>query len=185
MLRLQAGDDRALDALMNRWQAPIRRFLYRALRSDADAVEVAQETFVRVYTQRAKYRSGKKFSSWLYAIALNLSRDRLRRNKVRAASPLDEFEQTGQGASEAQVGNSAPDADLLSTETSREVRAAVEALPEPLKTTVLLSEYENLSHVEVAEATGCSAKAVETRLYRARALLRQSLASYFEKSPRV
>ena len=174
MSRLRNGDDQALNALMNRWQVPLRSFLYRSTQNEQDALDLAQETFVRVYRNRDKFRPGAKFSTWLFSIALNLCRDRARRGRTRMAVPLDE-------AAEAEMGSTgeAPDDDLVRAETSEKVRSAVNELPEQLKEAVLLCEYENLSQADAAVIAGCSAKAVETRLYRARALLRQALAAYF------
>lgn len=171
MQRLQAGDDRALDLLMNRWQVPLRRFLYRWLQNEADAMDLAQETFVRVYRHRMRFRTGAKFSTWLFAIALNLCRNHARHGRVRAAISLEE-------APETEGGEGTPDTDLLRGEKIAAVRRAVAGLPEPLKTATLLCEYEDLSLAEAAAAAGCTAKAVETRLYRARALLRNALGRY-------
>jgi RNA polymerase sigma factor (sigma-70 family) len=171
MLRLQKGDDHALDLLMNRWQIPLRRFLYRWLQNDADALDFAQETFVRVYRHRERFRPGAKFSTWLFAIALNLCRNQARKNKSRPTVPLDD-------TPEAEAADAAPNTNLLDTEKIATVRQAVDALPEPLKTATLLCEYEDLSLAEAATAAGCSAKAIETRLYRARGLLRAALARY-------
>jgi RNA polymerase sigma-70 factor (ECF subfamily) len=179
MARLQGGDDRALTALMDRWQIPLRRFIYRSLNNEADALDLAQETFVRVYTHRAKFRPGAKFSTWLFSIALNLCRDGIRRRKVRPSVPLDEAGLVAASDRSVDASRAAPDSDLLRAETAQTVRTAVDALPEPLKTAVLLCEYEDLSLSEAAGVVGCSAKAVETRLYRARTLLRESLAAFF------
>lgn len=178
MLRLQAGEDRALDELMEKWQVPLRRFIYRSVQNEADAMDLAQETFVRVYLHRNKFRPEAKFSTWMFSIALNLCRDRIRRGRTRFAVPLDEHLATDPGTRGAPAIECAPDADLVRTETAETVRAAVEALPEPLKTAVLLCEFEDLSHAEAATIAGCSPKAVETRLYRARTLLRESLARF-------
>jgi len=177
MLRLQAGDDRALDALMDRWQMPLRRFLTRSLHDETEAMDLAQETFVRVYSHRTKFRPGARFSTWLFSIALNLCRDHIRRGKVRPVVSLDENALALASDRVGKTSDDAPDANLLQAETAQTVRSAVEALPEPLKTAVLLCEYEELSLAEAAAVVGCSSKAVETRLYRARALLRRSLAS--------
>lgn len=179
MLRLQAGDDRGLDALMNRWQMPLRRFLYRSVHNETDAVELAQETFVRVYLHRDRFRAGAKFSTWLFSIALNLCRDGIRRSKVRPTIPLDADALATASDRPAGASGDTPDSNLLRAETAATVRTAVEALPEPLKTAVLLCEYEDMSLAEAASVVGCSSKAVETRLYRARALLRESLAAFF------
>jgi len=171
MLRLQNGDDRALDLLMNRWQVPLRSFLYRWLHNDADALDFAQETFVRVYRHRERFRTGAKFSTWLFAIALNLCRNYARKIKTHPTVPLDD-------TPEAKAAEGAPNANLLDAEKTAAVRHAVDALPEPLKTATLLCEYEDMSLAEAAVAAGCSAKAIETRLYRARGLLRAALARY-------
>jgi RNA polymerase sigma-70 factor (ECF subfamily) len=171
MLRLQKGDDHALDLLMNRWQIPLRRFLYRWLQNDADALDFAQETFVRVYRHRERFRPGAKFSTWLFAIALNLCRNQARKNKSRPTVPFDDIP-------EAEAADTAPNTNLLAAEKIATVRRAVDALPEPLKTATLLCEYEDLSLAEAATAAGCSPKAIETRLYRARGLLREALARY-------
>ncbi len=185
MSRLQAGDDRALDALMDRWQLPLRRFLYRSTSNEHDARDLAEDTFVRVYRNREKFRSGAKFSTWLFSIALNLSRDRVRRGKARPVISLDEAALTAVSDKSIEPAGDTPDEALLKAETALTVRLAVEALPEPLKTAVLLCEYEELSQADAAAITGCSPKAVETRLYRARALLRESLAAYFGNTSRV
>lgn len=175
MSRLCAGDDDALDALMDRWQTPLRGFLYRYLHNEEDAADVALETFVRVYRNRAKFRAGAKFSTWMFSIALNLSRDHARYGRARPVVALDDEALAAANDRAAESADAAPDADLLRVEMARTVRAAVEALPDQLRSAVLLCEYENLTHAEAAAATGCSAKAVETRLYRARQLLRDAL----------
>lgn len=175
MSRLQAGEERALDALMDRWQMPLRRFLYRYLHNEQDACDLAEETFVRIYRHREKFRPGAKFSTWMFSIALNLSRDHARRGRRRPVVMLEESALVAASDRAGDMGGGAPDTDLLQAETAEAVRSAIEVLPEPLKAAVLLCEYENLSHAEAAVAAGCSPKAIETRLYRARHLLREAL----------
>lgn len=175
MSRLQAGEERALDMLMDRWQMRLRRFLYRYLHNEGDACDVAEETFVRVYRNREKFRPGAKFSTWMFSIALNLSRDHARHARARPLVMLDENALVAVSDHSTIAAGAAPDADLLRAETAAAVRSAIEGLPDPLKTAVLLCEYENLSHAEAAAVVGCSAKAIETRLYRARQRLRDEL----------
>jgi RNA polymerase sigma factor (sigma-70 family) len=179
MSRLQSGDDHALDPLMARWQMPLRRFLFQYLHNEADSLDLAEETFVRIYQHRAKFRPGAKFSTWMFSIALNLCRDRGRWSKARPVILLDENALTRASDRALDPDGTSPDANLLRNETASAVRAAVDALPDPLKTAVLLCEYEELSQAEVAAITGCSVKAVETRLYRARQLLRDALRAQF------
>lgn len=177
MQRLSAGDDPALNGLMERWQAPLTAFIYRYTGSHEDALDLAQETFVRVYQSRFRYRSGARFSAWLFTIAANLCRNHARWCKRHPTVSLhvspgeDEI-----GADMAAPGLS-PAASAERRELAEAVREQVQRLPHDLRTAVLLSEYEQLSHAEIAEILGCTPKAVETRLYRARERLRKSLTA--------
>lgn len=167
---LRAGDDTALDELMLRWQIPLRSFLYRHTQNEADALDLAQETFVRIYQHRARYREGARFSTWMFQIALNLARDHARRRTRRPLVALD-------AAPEPSHADS-PDSQSLAAERASAVRSAIAALPDKLREPLLLSEYQDLSHAEIAAIIHATPKAVETRLARARALLRQSLARW-------
>lgn len=173
MSALQNGDDLALNRLMGRWQLPLRSFLYRSLRDEQDALDLAQETFVRIYQHRARYRPGARFSTWMFQIALNLSRDQLRRRRRRPTTSLEEAPEP--------VTTRAPDIAATDAEAAAAVRDAVAALPHELREAVLLSEFQGLSHAEVADAVGATPKAVETRLYRAREKLRTLLARHLGK----
>ena len=174
---LAAGDDAALNPLMDRWQAPLRRFLYRYTQNEADALDLAQETFVRIYQHRARYRAGARFSTWLFQIALNLARSRARWQRRHPTDSLD---------SESEIRNpQSPISDLttpaqaaLSTERAASVRQAVAGLPAELREAVVLFEYEDKSHAEIAAIVRVTPKAVETRLYRARQQLRKTLGRY-------
>lgn len=173
MRRLREGDRNALNGLMERWEKPLRQFLYRWTHHEADSLDLAQETFVRVYRHQASFRTGAKFSTWLFSIAVNLCRDRARRAVTR---PMVSWDDSGAELAEAEAaGTPGPEENLVRAETAEAVRKAVEALPEPLKATVLLCEYQELPQAEAASVLGCSPKAVETRLYRARQLLRERL----------
>jgi RNA polymerase sigma factor (sigma-70 family) len=170
MLALQRGEDLALNRLMTRWQAPLRSFLFRSTHHEQDALDLAQETFVRIYQHRARYRPGAKFSTWMFQIALNLARDHARRHRRRPTTALDE---APEAATDRHPGRDATDA-----ETAAAVRAAVAALPDDLRETVLLFEFQDLSHAEIAGIVDATPKAVEARLYRAREKLRTLLARY-------
>lgn len=172
MVRLQGGDDLALNEIMERWQRPITGFLLRMVGEEAVAVDLAQETFVRAYQASGRYRPSAKFSTWLFAIAANLARQHLRWRRrhptvsMDADAPLSE-----KLASPAE----SPDQRALRDERADLVRDAVAELPPDLREALVLFEYENMSHAEIAAITGSSPKAIETRLYRARALLREKL----------
>lgn len=172
MLALQRGEELALNRLMARWERPLRSFLYRSTRNEADALDLAQETFVRIYRHRARYRPGAKFSTWMFQIALNLARDHARRLHRRPTDPLEDESQL--------VSPDNPRAGITAEETALAVRAAVASLPEDLREAVLLAEFEELSHAEIAEIVDATPKAIETRLYRAREKLRAQLTRFLK-----
>ncbi len=175
MRRLQNGEDAALAPLMQRWEAPVKRFIFRVVGNTAEAEDLAQEVFVRVYTKRASYRVGAKFSTWCFSIAANQAKDRLRWWRRRPAVSLDAWtEAGGSAADESATGAPAPD-ETVRREKIIAVQTAVAALPVDLRTALVLFAYEGQSMAEIAEALGCTAKAVENRLYRARQRLKETL----------
>lgn len=178
MSALADGDLPALDELMLRWQTPLRAFLFRHLQNEADALDLAQETFVRIYRHRERYRSGARFTTWMFQIALNLTRDHARKHQRRRTDSL-EAAPPAVVAGLAAPG-SAPDAAARRAEEIAAVRAAIAALPEDLREVLVLFEYEEKSHAEIAEIVATSRKSVETRLYRARDKLRASLARWLK-----
>jgi RNA polymerase sigma-70 factor (ECF subfamily) len=173
MAQLCAGQDGAFNSLMDRHGERLFHYLLRQLGSQADAADLAQETFVRVYRHRQRFRRSRKFTTWLYAIATNLLRDRFRWQRRHPQVSLDA--PAGAGLEAAAGSSASPSEELAGEERAREVRQAIRALPEDLRSAVILSTYEGMSHAEVGAVLDCSAKAVETRLYRARALLRKRL----------
>ena len=178
MSALADGDLPALDALMLRWQTPLRAFLFRHLQNEADALDLAQETFVRLYRHRDRYRPGARFSTWMFQIALNLARDHARKRQRRRTDSLEAAPPSAT-ASLAAPG-APPDSAARRHEEIAAVRDAIAALPEDLREVLVLFEYEEKSHAEIAEIISASPKAVETRLYRARDRLRASLARWLK-----
>lgn len=172
MARLQAGDETALHAIMERWEKPALNFIYRYVNNWSVAVDLAQETFVRVYQNRGRYEPRAAFSSWLFAIAVNLCRTHRRWESRRRHGGVEESERAL--ADEPDTATT-PDDSANRDDRARMVREAIGDLPHRLRVVVLLFEFEDLSHREIAEALGCSEKAVETRLYRARKQLREIL----------
>lgn len=172
MLRLQAGDDLALNELMTRWQKPVVAFVYRQLGDMEESYDLAQETFVRVFESRDRYKATGKFSTWLFTIAANLCRNLHRwQRRHPTVSLAAENSEAHEFPAEGTPFDSAH-----SSEMAAAVRQQIQALPFDLRTAILLFEYEEMSHQEIAEVLGCTPKAVETRLYRARNILRESLA---------
>jgi len=176
MARLQRGDDLALNEIMARWQRRVTAFLLRMVGEEAAALDLAQETFVRVYQSSDRYRPTGTFSTWLFAIAANLARQYLRWQRRHPTESMDRDVDSPLSDKIASPGEP-PDLVALRDERSALVRMAISQLPPDLREAVILFEYENLSYLEIAAVTGGTPKAVETRLYRARHLLREKLRS--------
>ncbi len=178
MARLVDGHDAALNALMERHGEKVFHYLIRQLQSEADAADLAQETFVRVYQNRARFDPAARFSTWLYTIATNLVRDRFRwRGRHPQVALQAEIESSGGTLGDSLADdNPGPDQQMQNAERADVVRRAVARLPEDLRTAIILSEYERHSYAEIAVISGCSVKAVEGRIARARRLLRSHLA---------
>ncbi len=177
MARLQRDDDAALHQLMQRWKEPLLTFLYRYTANWSVATDLAEETFVKVYLNRYRYEPKATFSTWLFSIAANLARNEARWRKRHPASAFAQETEQEFGDHEAAIsGAPGPDDSADRSDRARLVREAIRRLPHDLRTIVLLSEYENRSHREIGEILGCSPKAVESRLYRARQRLRDELS---------
>jgi RNA polymerase sigma-70 factor (ECF subfamily) len=171
---LQAGEDRALETLIHRHQEGVFRFVFRHISSEADAIELTQEAFVRAYFSIGKFRPTAKFVTWLYHIALNLCRDHTRSQAYRYLSqtisidvPFDENEGQRQPSSNQRK----PDQQAQDREKLRAVEKAIAELPQELKSPLILTALEDRSYAETAELLGISRKAVEMKVYRARKLL--------------
>jgi RNA polymerase sigma-70 factor, ECF subfamily len=177
MLRLKNGEDRILNELMARWQQSLVGFIYRYIGHETDAVDLAQETFVRIYATRRRYTVRGKFSTWLFAIAANLCRNYLRRRRGRGESvPETSDTEDAECAERIQSLDDSPDQAAIRSESISLIKVAIEKLPHDLKTVILLHEYQSLSYGEISSVLGCSVKAVEMKLYRARHLLRERLS---------
>lgn len=178
MSLLVQGHEAALNDLMRRHGQRLFQYLLRSLQDENDAADLAQETFVRVFQNRSKFNPGQRFSTWLYAIASNLVRDRYRWRSRHPQVSLDAPNDDTDAALSDALPDAAktPDQGLQTRERADAVRQAVAALPEELRQPLILAVYEELPQVEIAQILECSVKAVETRIYRARQQLRVRLA---------
>lgn len=179
MERVKGGDEAALGALMARWEIPIKTVVARIVLNAAEAEELAQETLVRVWQQREKYREGAEFRPWIFSIAINLARNRLRWWRRRPTVELNEWSESEDGGSFGGVqGGRGTENALERKERATAVRAAIAALPVDLREAIVLFEYEQMSHAEIAATVGATPKAVETRIHRARERLRMALTRW-------
>jgi RNA polymerase sigma-70 factor (ECF subfamily) len=168
----RAGESSAFDVLVARWEDRIRGAAYRFLGSEEEARDVAQEAFLKAYRGLAGFKQEARFSSWLYQIAVNLCRDRLRRRRTRATVSLDELEETGPVMVETRPG---ADERLAQRDLARVVRRAIHALPLEQREVLILKEYQELTFLEIAQALDVPISTVKTRLYRGLGQLRLRL----------
>ncbi len=182
MARLAEGHEAALNDLMDRHAEKLFHYLVRSLQYEDDAADLAQETFVKVYHHRANFDSTQKFTTWLYAIASNLVRDRYRWRSRHPQVSLDaENEQTETNLKDnLRTDEPAPDEQMQAEERVATVRKAVAALPEELRQPLILAVYQGMPQAEIAQILKCSVKAVETRIYRARQQLRTALTEMLQ-----
>jgi RNA polymerase sigma-70 factor (ECF subfamily) len=167
----QAGDLSAFDVLVHRWERKIHGAIYRVLGSEDDARDLCQEAFLKAYRALPSFKGEARFSSWLYQIAINLCRDRMRRRKGRTLVSLDQVEN---GTTLGAHGPSALDL-VEERDLARRVAAAVASLPEEQREVLVLKEYQGLTFLEIAETLELPISTVKTRLYRGLGQLRARL----------
>jgi RNA polymerase sigma-70 factor, ECF subfamily len=169
----QAGDVAAFDTLVGRWDRKIRGVIFRLVGSHEEARDVSQETFLKAYRALGTFKKEARFSSWLYQIAVNATRDRLRRRRRRTDLSLEDVDESAESA----LRDASPSAFELmeSGDLSRLVAAAMAALPEEQREVVILKEYQGLTFPEIADALDVPLSTVKTRLYRGLGQLRVRL----------
>lgn len=177
MFRIAHGDQRALQALMQRHLARTVRMAARVLGNTAAAEDVAQDAFIRVWKHAAQWQdpdeAGAKFSTWLYRIVLNLCIDEKRK---RTFGNIDDV---------AEPPDSTPNAEaqMQRQEQSARVRGALATLPERQRSAFVLCFYEGFSNRDAADMLGISVKALESLLVRARKTLRDLLQGERDAQP--
>jgi len=176
MAALVDGHASALDDLIQRHGDKLFRYLIRLLQNETDASDVVQEAFVKVYQNRERFDPAHRFSTWMYAIATNLAKDRFRWKSRHPEISIEatQAESSGtRGVFQSQQAN--PSEAAIAKEEGDAVRQAIAELPDELRAPLILAEYEGLSQIEIGRVLNCSPKAVETRIYRARQKVRETL----------
>jgi RNA polymerase sigma-70 factor (ECF subfamily) len=176
MTRLARGEDLALNSLMDRWAERVASFLHRMTGRRDVAVDLAQETFVKLYHARARYRPTGNFSTYLFAIAANLARNHARWQSRHPTVSLDATSEDGGPAlPEVADPSQTPEQAAESADRIRAVHQAFLGLSPDLREAMTLFIHEGLGYAEIASISGCSPKSVETRIYRARQILKEQL----------
>jgi RNA polymerase sigma-70 factor (ECF subfamily) len=184
MVRLIAGCDDALESLMQRHAKRLVSQLLRLLRNQAEAKECVQEAFVRVYHHRHSFHLEAKFSTWLYVIAFNLARDRLRRQSRRpefVSLEAPDVEEEGEIEEILRDADRPPDQAMEEREWSDALAEAIASLPDILRQPLVSFAEDEKTQPEIAAEMHCTSKAVEMRLYRARKCLHSILEKEFKE----
>lgn len=184
--RALAGDARAFELLVVKYQRRIQRLIGRMVR-DADLVEdIAQETFIRAYRALHQFRGDAQFYTWLYRIAVNTAKKfllDLKRAPVVSESalrPPDDAEETSAAGKEPTTDET-PESVLAAREIAEAVNGAMQALPEDLRQAVTLREIEGLSYEEIAALMNCPIGTVRSRIFRAREAISARIRPLLER----
>jgi RNA polymerase sigma factor (sigma-70 family) len=166
--RARAGDRMAFNRLMQRHAPRLVNFLERQLGSRSDADDVAQNTFIAIHRNLHRFDETRAFVTWMFVIARNKAKDHHRRRAVRNWIGLEE------PSAPAPVDPTTPERIVSDRDELARVNTAIQAMPEGLRTPLLLSVIDGMSHAEIGSVMGLSEKAAEVRVYRARRRLRDS-----------
>jgi RNA polymerase sigma-70 factor (ECF subfamily) len=180
--RVQRGERGAYDLLVLKYQHKVVKLVMRYLRDPADAEDVAQEAFIKAYRALPQFRGDSAFYTWLYRIAINTAKNAL---AARERQPVSYEFDTQQGEDGPDMISRLKDPEtpegLALTEEIREtVNAAIVALPEDLRTAIVLRELEGLSYEEIAVSMDCPVGTVRSRIFRAREAIDRRLREGFD-----
>lgn len=177
MARIKEGDLEAYERLLRRHQRPVFNTAYRFLNDEADAEDITQEVFIRVYKAAATYKPQAKFTTWLYTIVKNLCFNALRKKQSGRLLSLED-----ETVPEMTSYDDDP-AEILSREqVKKRVVRAVNNLPHNLRLAIILKKFHGFSYEEIAEMLGCSQNAVKLRVHRAKQFLAEALGSVKEET---
>jgi len=184
--RAQSGDISAFEELVGRHQDRVYGLALRMTRSEPDAAEIAQDTFLSAYQHLPEFRGEAAFGSWVHRIAANNALMRLRHQRVRdlvVEEPAEpEFTERGSLAEYPETDwSKRADDKLLDDELGEAIQQATDTLPEGYREVFLLKDVEGMSYEEISEMLGISVPAVKSRLHRARLGLRQAIDDFYKE----
>jgi RNA polymerase sigma-70 factor, ECF subfamily len=181
LAEIRDGDEAAFQEIVRRYRNPITNFVYRMIDDYERSVELAQETFIRVYTSASRYQANYSFSTYIYRIATNLAISELRRRKRRRfVSLFSPFADDNGDPVELDPPDLNPlqDESLIKDERRKAVARAITSLPEKYRAAIVLRDVEGLSYDRIAEVLKLSEGTVKSRINRARNLLKEKLTAY-------
>lgn len=181
MLRVKGGDMRAFEELVDKYKQPVMNVIFRTLRDQVEAEDLAQNVFVQVFKSAHRYQVTAKFSTWLFTIARNLCLNEIRRRSRHPAESLETSQTESDDHPARQfedVKTFSPTENVLQAELENKVQLALDELPENQRTALLLCRQEEMSYDDISEVLGCSLSATKSLIHRARETLKLKLKPY-------
>jgi RNA polymerase sigma-70 factor (ECF subfamily) len=183
--RAQSGDKKAFELLVAKYQRKLGRLLSRFIRDPAEVEDVAQEAFIKAYRALPSFRGDSAFYTWLYRIGINTAKNYLvaqgRRAPTSTEFDSEEAETFDDGEQLRDINT--PENLLLSKQIGETVNAAMDALPEELRTAIMLRELEGLSYEEIAKIMNCPIGTIRSRIFRAREAVATKLRPLLDTTP--
>lgn len=179
--RVQQGDRAAFDLLVRKYQHKVIKLVSRYVRDSSEALDVAQEAFIKAYRAISSFRGESAFYTWLYRIAINTAKNYLvakSRQPVNKESEVGDPDQFDLASQLTDIDT--PEGLILSEEIRQTILQAIEQLPEDLRTAIILRELEGMSYEEIAQAMDCPVGTVRSRLFRARESIDNELKSLID-----
>lgn len=183
--RVQAGDKQAFGLLVTKYQRKLARLISRMVRDSAEVEDIVQESFIRAYRALPGFRNDSAFYTWLYRIGVNTAKNWLMTHgrRTQLTRSVDDDEAEGQDDVELLQNTETPERLLMTKELGETVNAAVERLPEELRTAITLREIEGLSYEEIAQVMDCPIGTVRSRIFRARDAISAKLRPLLDAAP--
>lgn len=183
--RAQGGDKRAFDQLVSKYQRKLGRLLSRFIRDQAEVEDVSQEAFIKAYRALPSFRGDSAFYTWLYRIGINTAKNYLVSQGRRAPTSTEYDAEEAEGFEDAsQLRDiNTPESLLLSKQIGQTVNAAMEALPDELRTAIVLREIDGMSYEEIASIMDCPIGTVRSRIFRAREAVSAKLRPLLDTAP--
>jgi RNA polymerase sigma-70 factor, ECF subfamily len=182
--RAQRGDKRAFELLVVKYQRKLARLLSRFIRDSAEVEDVTQEAFIKAYRALPSFRGDSAFYTWLYRIGINTAKNYLvalgRRAPTTTEFDSEEAENFDDGDQLRDVNT--PENELVSKQIAKTVNETMDALPEELRTAIVLREIDGLSYDEIATVMNCPIGTVRSRIFRARDTIAERLRPLLETS---
>ncbi|MCO6426530.1 RNA polymerase sigma factor RpoE [Nitrosomonas communis] len=176
--RVQHGDKHAFDLLVIKYQRKLARLLSQFIRDAAEVEDIAQETFIKAYRALPSFRGESAFYTWLYRIGINTAKNFLVSQGRKVPTTVSEFDNEDAENFE-EAGRlrevSTPESELMSKQIAQTVNQSLDALPEELRTAIILREIEGLSYEEIASIMNCPIGTVRSRIFRAREAIAEKL----------